>query len=320
MSFEWPVALLALGVIPLLLVLYALSERRRRRSQAAFGNPALLPNVIDRAPGKLRLLPLAILLVGLAAMIVGVARPHATVSVPREEATIIIAMDVSRSMKATDVSPTRLEAARTVAKTFLTQVPEKFQVGVVGFSTRAAVAVPPTEDRALVETALDSLTPGEGTAIGDAVALGVRVGQPAPEPDGTVPPRAILLISDGARDGGRVEPADAAEQARSMQIPVHTVLVGTANGVVEETLTGGFRRIIRVPAMPETLELLSNATGGEFFAALDAETLSLVYDDLGSRLGERKETREITDLFAAGSAVLLLIGGALSAFLLRRVP
>jgi Ca-activated chloride channel family protein len=90
--------------------------------------------------------------------------------------------------------------------------------------------------------------------------------------------------------------------------------------VVEETLTGGFRRIIRVPAMPETLELLSNATGGEFFAALDAETLSLVYDDLGSRLGERKETREITDLFAAGSAVLLLIGGALSAFLLRRVP
>jgi Ca-activated chloride channel homolog len=320
MSFEWPVALIALGIVPLLLVLYALSERRRRKSQAAFGNPALLPNVIDRAPGKLRLLPLAILLVGLAAMIVGVARPHATVSVPREEATVILAMDVSRSMKATDVSPTRLEAARTVAKTFLTQVPEKFQVGVVGFSTRAAIAVPPTDDRALVETALDSLTPGEGTAIGDAVALGLQAGQPAPEPDGTVPPRAILLISDGARDGGRVEPAAAAEQARNMQVPVYSVLVGTPNGVVEETLTGGFRRIIRVPAMPETLQLLSNTTGGEFFAALDAESLSLVYDDLGSRLGERKETREVTDLFAAGAAVLLLIGGALSAFLLGRVP
>jgi Ca-activated chloride channel homolog len=320
MSFEWPVALVALGILPLLLVLYALSERRRRKSQAAFGNPALLPNVIDRAPGKLRLLPVAILFVALAAMIVGVARPHAIVSVPREEATVVIAMDVSRSMKATDVSPTRLEAARTVAKTFLTQVPEKFQVGVVGFSTRAAVAVPPTLDRPLAATALDSLTPGEGTAVGDAVSLAVQVGQPAPEPGEPRPPRSILVISDGLRDGGRVEPAQAIEEARSLGIPVHTVLVGTPNGVVEEELTGGFRRLIRVPAQPETLQLLSQGTGGEFFGALDAESLAVVYDELGSRLGEREERREITDLFAAGSAVLLLIGGALSAFLLGRVP
>lgn len=320
MSFTWPIALVGLAVIPLLVVLYAFSERRRRKSQAAFGNPALLPNVIDRSPGKLRLLPLAILLVGLAAMIVGVARPLATVSVPREEATVILAIDTSRSMKATDIQPTRLDAARTVAKTFLSEVPEKFRVGVVGFSTRAAVGVPPTEDRALVETALDALTPGEGTAIGDAVALGIRVGQPPPEPDGTVPPRSILLISDGARDGGRVEPAAAAEEARAMGIPVYTVLVGTPNGVVEEVLTGGFRRIIRVPPSPETLQLISSATGGEFFAALDVESLRQVYEELGSRLGEREEQREITDVFAAGAAALLLLGGGLSAFLFGRVP
>ena len=138
----------------------------------------------------MRYLPPLVLLVALVFMIVGVARPHATVSVPREEATIVLAMDVSRSMKATDVEPTRLDAARVAAKTFLDQVPEKFRVGVVSFATRAVVGVPPTEDRELVGTALDTLTPGEGTAIGDAVALSLRVGQPQEEPAPERPPRA----------------------------------------------------------------------------------------------------------------------------------
>jgi Ca-activated chloride channel family protein len=319
-SFTWPLVLVALAALPVLVALYALSERRRRRSRAAFGNPDLLPNVIDREPGKLRHLPLIVLLVGLAAMIVGVARPHATVSVPREEATVILALDVSRSMKATDVQPTRLDAAREAAKAFLAQVPEKFRVGVVSFATRAAVGVPPTEDRELVEAALDNLTPGEGTAIGDAVALSVQIGNREVPADGVVPPRTILLISDGARDGGRVEPADAAEQAKAKGIPVHTVLVGTENGVVEETLTGGFRRITRVPPSPETLAQLAAATGGEFYTALEDTELRTVYEELGSRLGEKKERREVTDVFAGGAALLLLIGGSLSAFLFRRVP
>jgi Ca-activated chloride channel family protein len=312
--------LAGLLALPLLVVLYVWSERRRKRSRARFGNPDLLPNVIDREPGRLRYLPLAVLLLALAAMIVGVARPHATVSVKREEATVILAMDVSRSMKATDVQPTRLDAARNAAKAFLVEIPEKFRVGVVSFATRAAVGVPPTEDRALVVTALDSLAPGEGTAIGDAVALSVRLGQRERESDGTVPPRAILLISDGARDGGRIDPAAAAAQAKARGIPVHTVLVGTPDGVVEETLTGGFRRITRVPPSPETLEQLAQATGGEFFAVVDDERLREVYEELGSQLGEREESREVTDVFAAGAAALLLVGGALSAFLFRRVP
>ncbi|MGH3133507.1 MAG: VWA domain-containing protein [Gaiellaceae bacterium] len=320
MSFTWPIVLVGLVVLPLLVVPYLWLERRRERSQAAFGNPDLLPNLVDRAPGRLRYLPLALLLVALGAMIVGVARPHATVSVPREEATVILAIDVSRSMKATDVEPTRADAAVAAAKAFLAEVPEKFRVGVVSFATRAAVGVPPTEDRALVEAALDSLGPGEGTAIGDAVSLSVRLGQRQRASDGTVPPRAILLISDGARDGGRVEPADAAAEAKERGIPVYTVLVGTPNGVVVENLTGGFRRIIRVPPSPETLEALAAATGGEFFRAVDDEGLRKVYEDLGSRLGERKELREVTDVFAAGAAALMLVGGALSAFLFRRVP
>jgi Ca-activated chloride channel family protein len=319
-TFTWPLVLLALALIPLIAVLYALSEVRRRRSQAEFGNPDLLPNLIDRSPGKLRYLPLVVLLLGLATMIVGVARPHATISVPREEATVVLAMDTSRSMKATDIPPTRLDASREAARAFLARVPEKFRVGVVNFSTRAAVGVPPTEDRELVGAALDNLRPGEGTAIGDAVALAIRLGNQQVPADGVVPPRSILLISDGAQDGGRIQPAEAAQQARERDIPVHTVLVGTEAGVVEEELTGGFRVQIRVPPNPETLQQLAAATGGEFYTALDDEQLSVVYEELGSRLGEREEEREVTDWFAGASALLLLIGGSLSAFLFRRVP
>jgi Ca-activated chloride channel family protein len=330
MSFTWPLALAALALLPVLVAVYIDRDRRRVASQADFGNPDLLPNVVDREPGRLRYLPPLILLVALVFMIVGVARPHATVNVPREEATIVLAMDTSRSMKATDVEPTRLDAARVAAKTFLDEVPEKFRVGVVSFATRAAVGVAPTEDRELVATALDTLAPGEGTAIGDAVALSLRVGRPqqaqgagaeeAPpeESDEPEPPRAIVLLSDGARDGGAVDPLEAAQEARKRGVPVYSVLVGTPDGVVEEQLTGGFRRIIRVPPNPETLEQVATTSGGQFFAALDAEGLSTVYEDLGSRLGTREEDREITDWFAAIAAALLLVAATLSVFFFKR--
>jgi Ca-activated chloride channel family protein len=318
-SFHWPLVLTALAALPILVALYLDRDHRRVASQARFGNPDLLPNVVDREPGRLRYLPPLVLLVALVFMIVGVARPHATVSVPREEATIVLAMDVSRSMKATDIEPTRLDAARVAAKTFLDEVPEKFRVGVVSFATRAVVGVAPTEDRALVTTALDTLKPGEGTAIGDAVALSLRVGQPA-EQSAEVPPRAIVLISDGARDGGQVDPEEAAQQAKRRGVPVYSVLVGTPDGVVEEELTGGFRRIIRVPPNPETLEQVAKTSGGEFFSAPDAAGLSSVYEELGSRLGTRNEDREVTDVFAGLAAVLVLVAATTSAFLFRRVP
>ena len=319
MSFTWPLVLISLAAVPVLVALYIDRDRRRVASQAEFGNPDLLPNVVDREPGRLRYLPPLIMLVALVFLIVGVARPHATVSIPREEATIVLAIDVSRSMKATDVEPTRLDAARTAAKTFLDEVPEKFRVGVVSFATRAAVGVAPTEDRELVVTALDTLTPGEGTAIGDAVALSLRVGQPQEE-GAEVPPRAVVLLSDGARDGGQVEPAEAAQQAKQRGVPVYTVLVGTPDGVVEEQLTGGFRRIIRVPPNPETLEQVAVTSGGAFFQASDAEGLSRVYEELGSRLGTREQDREITDVFAAIAGALILVAATISALLFRRVP
>jgi Ca-activated chloride channel family protein len=130
----------------------------------------------------------------------------------------------------------------------------------------------------------------------------------------------VLLISDGAPDGGTNEPRKAAEQAKKLEVPIYTVLVGTANGVVEEKLTGGLVQRIQVPPDPDTLQMVAKVSGGEFFTATDDEGLKAVYEELGSRLGRRDETREISDVFAGGSAALLLTGGLLSAFWFRRVP
>lgn len=320
MSFSRPLALLALLVIPLIVAFYYVRARHQTQFASRWGSPALLPNVIERAPGKLRYLPLAILLVALAAMIVGVARPHAVVSVPREEATVVLAIDISRSMKADDVEPTRLEAAKTAAKAFLEKVPKKFRVGVVSFGSRANAALPPTEDRALARASLDSLKPGEGTAIGDAIAMSAQLGRDQVTEDGTRPPKAVLLISDGAPDGGTTQPADAARKAKSLGVPVYTVLVGTDQGIVEEELPGGLRTRIQVPPDPDVLRRVAELSGGEFFTATDDDGLKKVYEDLGSRLGHRDKSREVTDVFAGGSAALILTGGLLSVLWFRRVP
>lgn len=319
MSFSSPAYLLALLLLPLLVGAYVWRERQRQRSAAAWANPALVPNLIDRAPGRRRHIPVALLLLALGVMIVGVARPHATVNVQREEATVLLAMDVSRSMGATDVPPTRLQAAKTAAIEFAEKVPKKFRIGVVAFSTRAQVALPPTADRELLKSALGSLHTGEGTAIGDAIALSASLGR-RQRADGVVPPTSVLLISDGARDGGRRAPLAAARQAKAQHVPVYTILLGTPNGVVQHKLPGGYTETIRVPPSAQTLQAIARTSGGEFFTASNDRRLGDVYDALRSRLGHKRQSREITDGFAGGAALLLLGAGALSALWFRRVP
>ena len=320
MTFDWPLALIGLLVVPALIALYVLRERRRTEYAARFTTPGLLPNLVDSAPGWRRHLPLALLLVALAAMVVGVARPHASVSVQREEATVILVIDTSLSMRADDVKPTRLFAARKAARAFVAEMPKKFRVGIVGFSGRAYVALPPTDDRTLVPTALASLRPGEGTSLGDAVALATQLGQRQRGSDGTIPPTAILVISDGTQLSGRTEPGAAALKAKSLHIPVNAILLGTQDGVIEVPLVGGFKAQIRVPPNPETLKTITGVTGGQLFISPDDPRLRQIYEKLGSRLGHRTQTREITDYFAGGSAALLFVGGALSALWFRRIP
>ena len=298
---------------------YVALERRRARFGARFGNPALLPTVVDRSPGRLRHLPLAVLLAGLVAMVIGVARPHATITVPRQEATVMLAIDTSRSMRATDVKPSRLAAAVQDAAAFVRKIPAKFRVGIVSFASAARLALPPTSDRNLVAAALAGLRPGEGTAIGDAVALAVHVARSQRTSDGKVPPMAMLMISDGARDGGRTSPAAAARLARAAHMPVYTVVIGTPDGIVQARLTGGYQVTIHVPPSPQTLQQIAQESGGQSFTVADESRLREVYTKLGSLLGHRSENREITDAFAGGAAVLLLVGSGMSMFWFRRL-
>jgi Ca-activated chloride channel family protein len=299
---------------------YVLLERRRERDAAKFGNPDLLPGVVDRKPGRLRHLPLAVLLVGLVAMVIGVARPHANVTIARQQATVMLAMDVSRSMRATDVKPSRLAAAVEDADSFVKKIPSKFRIGIVSFGSQARIALPPTADRNLVRQALADLHPGEGTAIGDAVALSVKIARRERTSDGKIPPTAVLMISDGARDGGRTAPAAAARAAKAAHIPVYTIVLGTQNGAVTNTLTGGYKEIIHVPPSPQTLQQIAQLSGGRSFTVASDSRLKEVYSRLGSLLGHRTENREITDVFAGSAAVLLLVGGGLSLAWFRRLP
>jgi Ca-activated chloride channel family protein len=317
-SFERPLVLVALVAIPALVLLWRAHERRREAQAAAFSSPALVPNLVSEQPGRRRIVPLGLLLLALVALILGAARPHANIRVPRKEATVVLAIDVSRSMTATDVRPTRLDAARHAAEALLDKVPKTYSIAVVGFGTRAFVALPPTTDRVLAEDALVSLEPSEGTAIGDAVGLATKIATQHRTADGSVPPATVLLISDGTRDGGQTSPLAAARKARAAHIPVSTVLVGTAAGVVTTKLVGGYNEQIRVPPSPGTLQAVARLSGGRFFRARTATALTSAYTALATRIGHKTQNRQITDLFAGGAIVLLLFGGGLSALWFRR--
>ena len=318
MSFDRPWWLLALLVVPLALVVWRTLERRRRAESERFASPALLPALVQRVPGRLRLIPAVLLVLGLCALLVGMAKPHAKLTVPRHDATVVLVMDVSRSMEAKDVPPSRLFVAVSEANQFLNEIPKRYGVALVSFGSSAFVSVPPTTDRNLVRQELEQLRPGEGTAIGDAVLAAARLGKKQKVVDGVVPPTTALVISDGARDGGRVAPLTAARRAKALGVPVSTVLVGTPDGIVTAKLTGGYSEQIRVPADPTTLRQIAQTSGGTFYRAPTSQALAAVYKKLATRLGHTTEDRQVTDIFAAGGAVLLLIGSGLSFLWFRR--
>lgn len=325
MSFASPIALLALLLVPAAAAAYIWFQRRRVGESARFVQPALLPNVVDHVPGWQRHLPAAMLLLAVASFLLGFARPHATLSVRSEQATVVLAIDTSHSMAATDVAPTRLAAAQASARRFLADLPKKYRVAVVAFSSRAQLVAPPTHNRQYVSAALSALRVGQGTALGDGIATSVKVAVSAPlgaqQPAGRAPPpAAVLILSDGAQDGGRVKLADAIGQARKARVPVFTALLGTAAGVVQVPHIGGYVERIQVPPNPTALRTVAAQTGGSFFAAPTQDDLAPVYADLKSRLGTTRKDEEITVAFAGLGALLLLAGGGLSALWFRRVP
>ena len=340
MTFATPLALLALPLIPL--VVLALVLARRRRIRYAIRYPALdvLAGVVERER-RGRWIPAALLVLALTALLLGAARPMARVPVPRDEATVMLVIDVSGSMNADDVEPTRMEAAQRAASRFLDRLPDRFQVGLVTFSNEAETLVPPTTDRDAVRSALGSLNASGGTAMGDGLARALDVIEAArqeangaaspptttvPAAPGTtttapgspeagnaqpaVPPAVTLLLSDGANSAGG-DPFVQAERARQLRVPVYTIALGTANGVLRQPNAFGGTRIQPVPPDPDSLARIAETSNGRFFEAPSSENLTAVYDSLGSRIGFRFEHREVTVAFTAAGLLLLAAAGAL---------
>ena len=342
MTFERPLLLLALLVVPLALALYVLAERRRMRYAIRFTNLDVLAGVVgDRY--RRRFVPLALFLLALAALCIGMARPQHTTLVPRDRATVILVLDVSRSMQAKDVKPNRIGAAAAAVRTFLDRVPDRLQVGLIAFAGDPAVANPPTTNHDLVRKSLDTIEwfPSfGGTAIGDALAAAVKLGQQAVSGESgnlasatTAAPNtqtrglvSILFLSDGAQTRGDLEPLAGADLAKAAGIPVYTVALGTPGGTLD--FGGGYPgtpppfggRRVPVPPDPDTLRAIANRTGGEFFAAQSAKSLQSAYGKLGSSLGRKPGKSEITYVFLAAAALLLLAAGLLSALWSPHLP
>jgi Ca-activated chloride channel family protein len=262
----------------------------------------------------------------------------------------MLVIDVSGSMNADDVEPTRIEAAQRAASRFLDRLPERFQVGLVTFSSEAETLVPPTTDREAVRQALATLNANGGTAMGDGLgrALDVieaarqeAIGGPGPtttldpsappttlapavpgqgaEQAPAVPPAVTLLLSDGANSAGG-DPFIQAERARQLRVPVYTIALGTANGVLRQPNAFGGTRIQPVPPDPDSLARIAETTNGRFFEAPTSDNLTAVYDSLGSRIGFRLEEREVTVAFTAAGLLLLAAAGALRARRGARLP
>lgn len=321
MSFGAPLVLIGLIAVPLLALLYWRAERGRRAAAAAFASPALQPSVAPTRPRWRRHVPLAAMGLAIAALIVAAARPERTVAVPVEQASIMLATDVSGSMTATDVSPNRLTAAKQAGFRFLTQVPKQVNVGVMAFNQVPSVLQNPTRDRAAVSAAIQRMQSHGGTATGEAIATATNLLNRAPGVGLKRPPAAIVLLSDGASTSGR-DPVAAAQAAGKLKIPIYTVALGTPQGTItvkRPQRLGGGTSTQRVPPDPRALAEIARASGGQTFTAATAGGLKTVYERLGSQLGKKKEKQQVTSTVAGGGLVLLLGGAVMSLGFFGRV-
>lgn len=316
-SFQSPLWLFALVLVPVVIAGYLALQGRRKEYAVRFASLATLASVAPTSPGWRRHLPPVLLLLSLLALTLALARPEATFSVPRERASVMLVTDTSGSMAAQDVDPDRLTAARDAATSFLDAVPAKIRVGLVAFSSTAAVLQTPTTDRAAVKDGLQTIQPGGGTATGDGIDAAVRAlnaqNQNRSEADRI--PGAIVLLSDGKATSGSA-PSAAATMARQGRIPIYTVALGTQDG----TIITPYGQELNVPPDLDALRQIASISGGKFFDAPSADALKSAYADLGSRLGKEPEQREVTAAFAGGALVLLLAGGALGLAWFGRLP
>jgi Ca-activated chloride channel family protein len=340
-TFIWPTMLWALVVLPVVLLLYLVLLRRRKKTTLRYANLALVREALGSSSAWRRHLPPALMFLALAALLLALSRPAAVVALPSAQETIILAMDVSGSMRATDVKPNRIEAAQAAAKAFVTDLPRQTRVGVVSFAGTAAVVQAPTHSRDDVIAAIERFQLQRGTAIGSGIILslatlfpeagidlsqitGARTmpSQPGekPKPEfkpvepGSYGSAAIILLTDGQRTTGP-DSMEGAKMAADRGVRIYTVGIGTKDG---ETI--GFEGwSMRVRLDEETLKQIANATRADYFYAGTAQDLKKVYQSLSTRLTmERKET-EITALLAGLGGLLVTVAAALSVWWFGRV-
>jgi Ca-activated chloride channel family protein len=348
MTFGHPLLLLTLLLIPAAVVAYRLATRRRMEYAVRYTNVDVLASVVASGRPWRRWLMAGAFLLALATLCAALSRPHVHRLVANDNATVVLVLDVSGSMEAQDVRPTRLAAAQRALHTFLAKVPPRLKVGLILFAGEAQVATPPTTDHALVAQAVDDagfFRGFGGTAIGDAIATAVRVGlRSAGLPSDSVTALSssqlasyvaavarpastlvsILFLSDGHQTRGTLTPLEGADKARAAGIPVYTVALGTTGNTTMRGFPGGFGgggfgRPGLAPD-PTTLRAIANRTGGKFYRARSAGSVEQAYSALGSTFGRKSGSVEVTDLFLAGAAGLLVLAGVLSTLWSPRLP
>jgi Ca-activated chloride channel homolog len=309
LAFLSPERLLILLVIPLMVLAYIFASRRKNRRGMRFTNTSMLDVVVPKQSQWRRHLAVALSLLSLITLTAAFARPKTQIDVPRERATVVLVIDASQSMQATDVKPTRLDAAKQAAIDFVDALPEKYNVSVVSMAGSAAVLVPPTTAHNTVENAIRSIRLQDSTAIGEGIATALTALRQAPKDPkdpNSVAPGAIVLLTDGKNTTGRA-PLQVAAEAKKAKVPVYTIAYGTENGYVD---LDGKRE--PVPVDHEAMRQIATLTGGRYFAAATADELKTVYENIGSDVGYEKADREVTARFA-GYGLALAVLAALGA-------
>jgi Ca-activated chloride channel homolog len=317
-SFSSPLVLIALLAIPALIAWYVSHQRNRAKAAEAFVAPALTRSVAPTRPGWRRHAPIVAFALAIAVLIVAAARPQRTKAVPIKGAAIMLANDVSNSMRATDVRPSRLAAAKQAASRFVAGVPSQVLVGQMQFARRPVVLQSPTADRAQTQAAIAELRPGGGgTAIGETITTALHTLTALKSTAGKRPPGAIVLLSDGTSNVGP-SPLIAARQARADHIPIYTIAIGTANGTIP--VKRGHRTVTApVPVSPRELAQIASLSGGHAYTAANSAGARGVYAHLARQLGHKKVKDELTYGFAGGALALLLVGGGLSLYWFGRL-
>jgi Ca-activated chloride channel homolog len=332
MSFIWPYMLLLLVLIPVLVAVYVLMQRRRRRYAVRYASLSLVKEALGRGPGLRRHIPPALFLLSLTAMIVAVARPQTVITLPQNEGTVILTIDVSGSMQADDLKPSRMEAAKAAARAFVARQPQGIQIGVVSFSDNAFMVQAPTTNQDAVIASINRLSPQRGTAIGRGIltslnAIAEQAGgdapssngsplpTPTPMPAGVYAPAIIVLLTDGENNQWP-DPLDVAPTAVQRGVRIYTVGVGSAEGSVIHI--GG--RSIRTRLDEDTLRRISGMTNGNYYNASNEADLRAIYENLDTHLILKTEQTEITALFTGVGILFSIFAGTLSLLWFNRLP